>query len=478
MLPEELVGLAQEIARKKCELQNIELKKAASGAPTRLYGTLSSFSNQKDGGIIIFGIDEKDDYKVTGVYDAQDLQKKVTEQAMQMEPPSRPLFTVAEIEGKLIVSAEIAECDIFDKPCFYRGAGRMRGSYIRVGDADLPMTEYEVYSYEAFKRNIQDELRIVGRADLNALDSVALGEYLVKIRREKPNLSGLADEQILQLQGITEKGVPTVAGIMLLGMYPQAFFPQLSITAVVVPGTEIGQTGDDNERFIDNKRFEGTIPEMLGGALSFVHRNMRTKTIIDDEGRRKDKPEYPLKAVREIILNALIHRDYSIHTDSSPIRLIMFNDRLELENPGGLYGRITVDNLGKIAADTRNPFIAGALEIMIDTENRFSGIPTIRHELKKAGLPPPVFENQRGVFKVILFKKQELNFQEVTGSLEAQIIAFCNEPRTREELARRFNFKAVSYLVSRYIMPLVAEGKLKMTLPQTPKSKNQRFIKA
>lgn len=79
---------------------------------------------------------------------------------------------------------------------------------------------------------------------------------------------------------------------------------------------------------------------------------MKIKTIINKDGVRADKYEYPLVAVREIVLNALIHRDYSIHTERSPVRLIMYDDRLELENPGGLYGRITVNDLGKVAADT------------------------------------------------------------------------------------------------------------------------------
>ena len=101
---------------------------------------MSSFSNQTGGGIILFGIDEKNNFALTGVYDAQDLQTQITNQALQMQPVVRPLFTVAEIDGKTIVSAEISECDLFEKPCFYQGAGRMRGAYVRVGDADLPMT--------------------------------------------------------------------------------------------------------------------------------------------------------------------------------------------------------------------------------------------------------------------------------------------------------------------------------------------------
>ena len=457
----------------KCEKQHIELKKALGGTPTKLYDTLSSFSNQIGGGIIVFGIDEDSGYKVVGVYDAQDLQKKVVEQSLQMEPVVRPLFTVAIVEDKVVVSAEISECDIYDKPCFYKGAGRLRGSYIRVGDSDQPMTEYEIYSYEAFKRRIHDELRTVDRATMSYLKKDNITEYLLKIRRQKMNLANLDDQRILETQGIRQDGLPTLAGLMLLGEYPQEFFPQLSVTAMVVQGKEIGELGDDGERFVDNKRIEGTISQMLESTLAFVRRNMKVKTIVTEEGTRADKPEYPIKAVREIILNALIHRDYSVHTERSPIRLIMYEDRLELENPGGLYGRITVDDLGKAAADTRNPYLAGALEIMIDTENRFSGIPTVIAELKKANMPSPVFIDRRGVFKVIFYKKTTA--QGENSDLEQEILDYCRTPRTREELADRFGFEAPSYFIKTYLYPLIDAGMIKMTLPDKPKSKYQKY---
>lgn len=86
------------------------------------------------------------------------------------------------------------------------------------------MTEYEVYSYEVFRRKIQDELRTVDRADMEDFDQNALAEYFIRLRKMKPNLSRQPDEKILQLQGIVDKGKPTVAGIMLFGEYPQAFF--------------------------------------------------------------------------------------------------------------------------------------------------------------------------------------------------------------------------------------------------------------
>lgn len=82
---------------------------------------------------------------------------------------------------------------------------------------------------------------------------------------------------------------------------------------------------------------------MLNEAMTFVSRNMKETTIIDkNTGKQTDKTEYPIIAIREIILNAIIHRDYSIHTDSTPITITMYNNRIEIENPGGLYGRITI----------------------------------------------------------------------------------------------------------------------------------------
>ncbi|KUO73495.1 MAG: hypothetical protein APF77_19555 [Clostridia bacterium BRH_c25] len=336
-----------------------------------------------------------------------------------------------------------------------------------------PMTEYEIYSYEAFKRRIHDELRTVDRATIGNLSKDNVTEYLIKLRRQKQNLVNLEDERILETQGMCQEDLPTLAGLMLLSEYPQEFFPQLSVTAMVVQGKEIGELGDDGERFVDNKRIEGTIPQMLEGTLAFVRRNMKVKTIITEEGTRADKPEYPIKAVREVIINALLHRDYSMHTDRSPVRLVMYEDRLELENPGGLYGRITVDDLGKASADTRNPYIAGALEIMIDTENRFSGIPTVITELKKAGMPLPVFIDRRGVFKVIFYKKAAA--QSKDADMEQEIINYCITPRSREELAERFGFEAPTYFIKTYISPLLADGKIKMIMPDKPKSKFQKY---
>ena len=127
----------------------------------------------------------------------------------------------------------------------------------------MPMTEYEIYSYEVYKKKIRDELRIVDRAETDDLSREKLSLYFAKLKTEKPQLANQDDLRIMKLQGLTDNGKPTVAGLMLVGDYPQAFFPQLGITAMVVDGYEIGDLGASGERFIDNKRFDGTIPEML-----------------------------------------------------------------------------------------------------------------------------------------------------------------------------------------------------------------------
>ena len=306
------------------------------------------------------------------------------------------------------------------------------------------------------------------------IDEARMEKYLSAIRKERKNLAeNVSKDEILELMGITSDGVPTLAGLMVFSKYPQGYFPQLCITAVSLPGTEMGAVGDDDERFIDNKRITGAIPDMLEDAVEFVRKNSRIKTIIDDNGRRADKPEYPVKAVREAILNALVHRDYSIHTENVPVRIEMYRDRMEIINSGGLYGKISIDALGKVRPETRNAALANMLELLNITENRYSGIPTMRNEFAKAGLPAPIFSAVHGEFKVIM--KNGLYSDEEPA--DESVVEFCSTPRTRAEIVD-FIGKSKNYVMSKIVNPLVKGGKLRMTIPDKPKSPNQRFVKA
>lgn len=472
MLTQELIQLASMIMRLKAEGQTIEVKAANKGCPQRLYDTLSSFSNQDTGGTIVFGIDEKQDFEPVGVYDLQDLQKNVTEQCNQMEPPVRAVFTVAEVEGVSICSAEIPGVDFSERPCYYKGRGRTKGSYIRVGDADLPMTDYELYSFEAFRKHLHDDERPIERASMSTLDEAQIQNYLLQKKLERPGFAQLPEDQALEMLNVTRAGTPTLAAVMNFCVYPQGYLPQLAITAVVVPGTEIGEHDGIESRFLDNKRIEGTIKTMVDEAITFCKRNMRVQTIIDPEtGKRRDRTEYPIEAIREAVLNALIHRDYSHLTEGTPVQINFFSDRLEIHSPGSLYGRMTVEQLGHARPDLRNPALAVMTEVLVGAENRYSGIPTIRREMAAHNLPEPVFENRRNEFVVTLYNQ----VQEIPNDPAETLLDFCKEPRSRKEIAAFLGLKTASYATERYIRPMLEEGKLEMTIPDKPKSTRQKY---
>lgn len=478
MLPEELADLVSSIRISKAESQTLELKAAHQGCPKRLYDTLSAFANQDEGGVIVFGVDENSSFEPVGVYDVQDLQKHVAEQCEQMEPKVRAVFTSVEVEGKWVVSAEVPALDVAERPCFYSGKGRLKGSYVRVGDSDSPMSEYEVYSFTAFRKKYQDELQLVERAQVAALSEQKLARYLLALRSSKPNLAKLGDEEILELLSVERGGTATLAGVMLFALYPQAYFPQLAVVATVPREGASAEAADNGIRFVDNDRIEGTLDEQLHGTLAFVQRNMRSTTVIDPKtGARADRDQFPLEAVREIVLNALIHRDYSVHTQGMPVQVELFSDRLVVTSPGGLYGRLTVDTLGKVQPDTRNPVIATAMETLRETENRYSGIPTVRRLMREAGLPEPEFENVRGEFRVTLRSGQAAPVaaeEPEADATRAELVAFCGVPRSRREIAEHLGIQQ-PYAMRKYVTPLVESGVLHLDKPDAPRSRNQRY---
>lgn len=481
MLVEELIELAELIQKQQAEAQITEVKAAHQGCPKKLYDTLSSFSNQDSGGILIFGLDEKERFKEVGVYDLHDLQKRVTEQCNQMIPPVRAVFTFAEYNGVPICSAEIPSMDIAERPCYYSGAGRIKGSYIRVGDADLKMTDYEIYSYEAWRKHLHDDERTIEKGNLSFLDKNKLDMYILGKKMERPQFSALDEKQIYELLSITQNEIPTLAAIMNFGIYPQGIYPQLAITAISVPGNEIGDLGEDSERFLDNKRIEGTIAEMVDAALVFCKRNMKTKTIINTEtGKREDCTEYPLNAIREAVLNAVVHRDYSVHTEGTPIQINFFSNRLEIHSPGNLYGRMTVEQLGIAKPDLRNPVLAVMAESMTKAENRYSGIPTIRREMKEYHLPEPVFENRRNEFVVILYndsiyKEKYVDKKTKVTISDENLLEFCREPRTRNDIKEFLHLDTWSYIMRKYLKPLLETGEIELMFPEKPKSRKQKY---
>ncbi|SFI33785.1 Putative ATP-dependent DNA helicase recG C-terminal [Selenomonas ruminantium] len=183
---------------------------------------------------------------------------------------------------------------------------------------------------------------------------------------------------------------------------------------------------------------------------------------------------------RKVSNTAVVHRDYSIYTEGTPIQLLLYRNRIEIHSPGNLYGRMTVDQLGVARPDLRNPALATMTESLTRAENRYSGIPTMRREMKLHGLPEPVFENRRNEFVVTFFNAQVAEQREETKDTEpesgtASLLEFCRIPRTRAEIKDFMNIGTFSYIYSRYIATLVESGQMKLTLPDKLRSRKQQY---
>ena len=525
ILNKEEVLVAMDYLRKyKTETERIEAKTAKDGFPKKCYDTFSSFSN-KYGGIIIFGINENKGFSIDGVYDVNDLQTQVTNLCSDsMEPKLRPKILAFELEGKNLLAVKLDEIPQNKKPCYYKPKGIKNGSYTRVGDRDDIMTDYELYSLQSYNDHVFEDTRPTKRADINDLNLKELSLYINKIRNLKPNFSKNNFDECMKLCGITDANhkqiYPTLAGIMTFGNYPQAFYPQLFVACVVVPGVELGDTGQMGERFIDNKRIEGTIEEMLNGTMNFLRRNMKTSVIIDSNGKRKDKSEYPLEALREAVANALIHRDYSTQTENAYIAVNMYEDRIEIISPGTLYGTNRLDKLGtSTSMEVRNPNIVRILEEKGSViENRHSGIPTMKREMRKYGLPDPEFYEERDSFKVIFRnnsrqqKSSDIGQQKGSGGgqqksstggqqnssvggqqkgssagqqnernnlkleqMKRAVLTCCVEPKTIKELQTLLKIKSRQYFSTNIIKALIDEGKLEYTNQNSIHARNQKY---
>jgi ATP-dependent DNA helicase RecG len=144
------------------------------------------------------------------------------------------------------------------------------------------------------------------------------------------------------------------------------------ITFLRYVSTDRSQKGPRGERFMDNAQFDGRMEEMVGEAVGRCLMNMRQSTLIEGILHR-DIPEYPEEAVREALINAIAHRDYSPYMVGSQVRIEMFADRLEIMTPGGLFGPVNESNL-ESTQSTRNQLLMRILSEIGLVENRGSGI--------------------------------------------------------------------------------------------------------
>ena len=495
----DVIDAIEYVRKYNTETNKIEIKSAKCGFPKKCYDTFSSFSN-KNGGIIIFGLSEEKGFVTEGVYDLNDLQRQISSLCSDsMYPVLRVDILPMEFEEKNILAVKVDELNQNKKPCYYKPRGLMNGAYIRIGESDELMTNYEIYAIESYNDHIVEDIRPNKKGTIDDLNKENIEKYISKIKRDKPHFAKIDFEKCLKICGIMDTNntdvYPTLAGTIIFSDYPQAFYPQLFVACAVIPGTELGDVGSLGERFIDNKKVDGNIEEMLDGTMQFLRRNMKTRVIINEDGKRIDRTEYPLEALREAVANALTHRDYSVQTENAYISVYMYSDRIEIINPGALYGSNKLEKLGTYKSmEVRNPHIVSILEEKDSViENRHTGIPTMIREMKKYGLSAPEFYNERDSFKVI-FRNSIKNLvggqEEWTRKVDKKsgqesktikhykelVIKFCNKPRTSKEIREYLNIKSRQYVSSKILKPLIDEGKIEYTNKNGPRVKNQQYV--
>jgi predicted HTH transcriptional regulator len=181
------------------------------------------------------------------------------------------------------------------------------------------------------------------------------------------------------------------------------------VAVTVYPTPRKGVPGPGGERFIDDKVLEGPVPTLLDDAFAVLLARMSRQGMVSGLGRQ-DRWEYPLEALREILVNAVAHRDYSPMARGTRVQVEMYPDRLEVLSPGGLFGPVSIDRFGDDGvASTRNRVLVDILENVgfprdgrALCEGRATGIPTVIASLREAGLVPAEFADRIKDFRVVL----------------------------------------------------------------------------
>jgi len=349
-------------------------------ALTRLAETLTALANA-EGGEIVIGMDEKGQ-TVIGLDDVQIAFNQALEAALEIDPPLViPMPRVVERNGESLLIVSVPE----GLPHVYSHKGRY---YRREGRGNRLLTTPELRRLLVERGEVGFEAepaRLAVRADLS---DEKVQRYLEAID------AGAAlgvDTVLRQRRCLTADGQPTHAGLLLFGRDPQAFVPGSEVIVVRYAGTEQSDT-------YLREDIRDTLPEQILRAEAFIVNNMRVGAKLTGLAR-EERTEYPREAVREALVNAVAHRDYSIRGQET--RVFMFADRIEITSPGRLPGPVTLDNL-EDERFSRNEAIVQVLSDLGYIERLGYGIDRMRRLMADASLPPPLFRETANGFQVVL----------------------------------------------------------------------------
>lgn len=399
-----LQELMFDLRDRQGDLTDVEVKSAAGGLPS-LGSTICAFANMPEGGTIILGLDESAGFIPVGLNDMAELEQGIAAQARtSVTPPARCEFQTFQTEGKPILVAVIEGLPLHDRPARHGGL-----AYLRQSDGDYVMSEQEIAQLElaktqAVRPTLPDRQGIPGTSAAD-LDGALLASFLTAARSSSRRYAAASDDDVLRFTGVlATTGELTLAGVYALGVSPQAVSPSLSVTAAVQLPRGSGA------RTRDLAHLAGPIPDLLDDTMAWVVRNTRTTMGYDQRGHGIDATEIPMRAVREIVANALVHRNLDSITGSKRVEVRLLQDRLVITSPGGLWG-VSESQLGRPGAKSAvNPTLYDICKYlrMPDgsrvIEGEGGGIREAIDALREAGLRPPRFVDTGIQFTAIILR--------------------------------------------------------------------------
>ena len=393
------------------ELPDLEFKTATNHIPNDIWRSISAFANRRGGGLIVFGIysNNKD---VVGCSQVENMQHKLGEIFNdKMSFVLRPNYHLINWENsKTLLVLEIPECPKDYMPCYFKSVGLPNGAYIRDGNSSRRITDNEFRTYIASSKEFQFDLSEAINTKLRDLSKNKITFLLEK--REELVKRGAASElnnELLKNLGIIaqfdKEYLPTVGGYLIFSkINPQNKFPfeRYTVRCVRYSGNDV------SSEIIDKNDIGGTLDEQIDDVYKFILKNIK-KTALIVGTKRIEKYEYPEEAIRELIANAVIHRDYKIIETFTQITI--FEDRITITNPGCLPPGVTIDNI-RDAQFSRNSIIAGRLKDLDYLEEFGRGIDLVIRKMEEWELSPPLFRNLVNSFQVMLLGPKYKNLNE------------------------------------------------------------------
>ena len=392
------------------ELSDLEFKTARSNTPKDIWKSISAFANRKGGGLIVFGVNQERN-AVEGCNNLDLMQRKLVEYFNdKMSFILRPQYHIFDYNGKPILAVYVPECPKDYIPCYYKPVGLPNGAYIREGNSNRRITDNEFRTYVATSKEFQFDLSEAINITQADLSEQKILHLLTKREMDvKRGADSHIENNLLQNLGITSnfggEFKPTIGGYLIFAHNPPQErnpYERYLVRCVRYAGNNAAS------EIIDSADIKGTLDVQIDDSYRFVLKNIRkTAEIIGT--KRVEKFEYPEAAIRELIANAVIHRDYKIIETYAQVKI--FNERIEILNPGSLPPGVTVDNI-KDAQFSRNSMIAGRLKDLDYLEEYGRGIDIVLKKMEEWGLSSPLFRNLVNSFEVILLGEKYKNFNE------------------------------------------------------------------